>query len=620
MSEFTSVVLFTGVLFLALIINLAIKKEYSTKVTGRCIVIAALGGVFIYGYGYSVMYADKIPLAVLRSLIAVFGIFTGKNDFSVVKDTPLFAGSGAVFFFWLIHFVAQYATASAVIATIGARALHRMRLWLACFGKLSLIYGVNENSISFGRRLAAGGDNVVFVDEKPADSLKNAASAFGAVIVSDKHAITPDRRFVRNMGIRPGRKHYDFYALHTDCSKNIRFAFALSDALSAADIDARQTGIVLLGEEETHTAQLQAYGDRYGFGNVTVFEPADMAARLLIQKFPPAATISFDENGLAAQDFSAAIIGFGRVGQAVLKQLVMSGQFAGSNFRLAVFAPDCSKVTGYMSVTNRSLLENYDIEFYDFDGRSRQMYTWLTQKKDSLRYIVVAAGNSKTNREISSEIARFIGRAGSSAQVYRCEYSGVTCYTEGTVPPKQQSVYTVDLLCTGGADKMAMLLNHSYCANDKTPQENWAACDYFSRMSSRASADFMPSMLIAAGKTPRQAVENWDISPQMLENLARTEHLRWCAFHYAMGFEKMPPQVYDEREKQYLREKSATGHSNLRTGKDMALRQHACLIPWEELDALSARENAVTGGNVDYKEADRKNIRAVQNLLRALND
>ncbi len=620
MSDFTSTVLLTGVIFLAMILNLALKKEYSAKVTSRCIVIAGLGGLFIYVYGYSITYADSMPLAVLRSLMAVCGIFTGKNDFSVVKDTPLFTGNGAIFFFWLIHLIAQYATASAVIATIGARALHRMRLWLACFGKLSLIYGVNENSISFGRQLAGQGNNVVYVDDKPADSLKNAASAFGAVIVSDKNALVPDRRFVKNMGIRPGRKHYDFYALHSNHSKNIKFAFALADALSAADIRPQQTGIVLLGEEETHTARLQAYGDRYGFGNVTVFGPADMAARLLIQKYPPAATITFDENGAATQDFDAVIIGFGRVGQAVLKQMVMSAQFEGSNFHLGVFAPDCNKVTGYMSVTNHSLLENYDIQFHDFDGRSRQMYEWLSQKKDSLRYIVVATGSSKTNSEISSEIARYLGRAGSTARVYRCEYSGVTCYTDGAIPPKQQSVYTADLLCTGKMDAMAVLLNHSYSSNDKTPQENWAVCDYFSRMSSRASADFMPSVLIAAGKTPQQAVENWDLSPEMLENLARTEHLRWCAFHYAMGFETMPRQVYEEREKQYIQEKSATGHSGLRIGKDMVLRQHACLIPWEELDALSARENSVTGGNRDYKEADRKNIRAVPSLLHSLND
>ena len=85
-----------------------------------------------------------------------------------------------------------------------------------------------------------------------------------------------------------------------------------------------------------------------------------------------------------------------------------------------------------------------------------------------------------------------------------------------------------------------------------------------------------------------------------------------------MGFETMPADTYTHRENLYIQEKSATGHSSLRVGKDMALRQHACLIPWDDLDALSARENAVAGGNVNYKEADRKNVRAVPQLLKSL--
>ena len=42
--------------------------------------------------------------------------------------------------------MAQYATASTVIATIGARVLRRIRLWTACCGKLVVIYGINEDS------------------------------------------------------------------------------------------------------------------------------------------------------------------------------------------------------------------------------------------------------------------------------------------------------------------------------------------------------------------------------------------------------------------------------------------------------------------------------------------
>ena len=49
-------------------------------------------------------------------------------------------------------------------------------------------------------------------------------------------------------------------------------------------------------------------------------------------------------------------------------------------------------------------------------------------------------------------------------------------------------------------------------------------------------------------------------------------------------------------------------------------RTHACLVPWEELDALSARENAITGDQVDYKAMDRNNVLALPEILGAYRD
>ena len=55
--------------------------------------------------------------------------------------------------------------------------------------------------------------------------------------------------------------------------------------------------------------------------------------------------------------------------------------------------------------------------------------------------------------------------------------------------------------------------------------------------------------------------------------------------------------------------------ASVRVTKDPEHRLHACLIPWEALDALSAKENAVTGGHVDYKNMDLVNVLAVPKLI-----
>ena len=141
-------------------------------------------------------------------------------------------------------------------------------------------------------------------------------------------------------------------------------------------------------------------------------------------------------------------------------------------------------------------------------------------------------------------------------------------------------------------------------------------CDYFSRMSSRASADFTHAMLRAAGKTREQvAAGDWDLTAEMLENLSRTEHLRWCAFHYCMGFHTMTDAEFDSRAQEYRHQVAQNGKATIRIGKNMEQRTHACLVDWDELDTLSRKENAITDQNKDYKALDRANVQAIPKML-----
>ena len=42
----------------------------------------------------------------------------------------------------------------------------------------------------------------------------------------------------------------------------------------------------------------------------------------------------------------------------------------------------------------------------------------------------------------------------------------------------------------------------------------------------------------------------------------------------------------------------------------------SCLFPWEALDALSEKENSITGGSVDYKQMDISNVMILPDLLK----
>lgn len=144
------------------------------------------------------------------------------------------------------------------------------------------------------------------------------------------------------------------------------------------------------------------------------------------------------------------------------------------------------------------------------------------------------------------------------------------------------------------------------------------ACNYFDRSSNRAAADFIPAILRAAGTTVEDVIEkDWSPDSQLLENLGITEHLRWCAFHHCMGFSTMTEEEFDQRAAIFREEVARHGSSKFRISKNMISRTHACLIPWEELDDLSAKENAITGKNVNYKDNDIRNIQIIRHALRA---
>lgn len=615
MEKYISVMLCTAALFLAMILHLAAKPRFTSQLTGAFTVIAAVSGLFIYGYGYA-STMDSMILAVIHALLGVCGMFVSKMDFSVVSDLPLFQPVAAQVFFWVVHLFAMYATASAAITTVGAEALRKLRLWLARRGELNLIYGVNEQNLELGKMLLRGKKvSVVFVDGAPDASCAAVIAKIGCVLRSDTGAVNADMRFLKSVGVRPGKRKITLYALGADEAQNVRYAEKLLKSLKERGVTPSQTTLVIPGREDSSVSRLQVLGDEYGYGYVTIFQEAGLAARLLVQTWPPCGRIAFDENCRATEDFDALIIGFGQLGQAVLRSLVMNGQFAGSRFHAAVFAPDCQSVNGYFSSSFEKVLDNYDITFHPYDGRSRQLFDYIRGKGQGLKYVAICTGSDKINREIAGDLAAFLSRQGIDVPLYLCGYRGVQ---EFGVNGKLMKLYQPQVLTMDTVDRLAMILNHHYCAGENTALENWMRCDYFSRMSSRASADFMSAVLRAAGRTAEQAMAgDWSFTERQMENLGEMEHKRWCAFHYCMGFSAMSEAEYDRRAAIWRQQMAGTGAAKIRIGKNMEQHTHACLIDWEQLDALSEKESAITGKQVNYKQLDMENIRAVPELLKA---
>ena len=597
-----AVVVLSSAIFVAIILYLAVNQDHRERWVGMTFLVASIGGLCIYGAAYA-HNAPSMIVAIFRTVVDVGRMFAGVNNVAVFQE---FVGekSPLLIFFWVVHFLAYYSMASAIIMAVAKTTLKRIRGWFLRINDVDLIFGLNDNSIAYGRNLSGKKKtSIVYVGSDVAGREADVRQ-MGGLLYSDLDAMNATEKFLKRLSVKRGKTKIRLSALSRNIDANFEYAIKMLACLEKAKIKPEQTEIVLLGREEHNGAQLQALGDKYGYGTVRVFDKPELIARLLMQEYPICDAISFDEDGKATCDASVLLVGFGRKGQEVLKKLVANGQFEGSSFKVSVFDASCKNTDGFFAAKYASLLQNYDIAFEPYDGRSRHFTRFLKENIHTIKYIVVAVGDEKVGREIAINIIDFMCECGVKLPVYQCCSDSVLRYSSDSITEKHD-IYNTDILYDGEVDDLAERLNHFYCKSDESVQSTWASCNYFNRMSSRASADFLSTYLRRLG-----LVDKSGIPATMMENLAKTEHLRWCAFHYSMGYRFMDEKTMYDRAKKYKEDPS------VRITKDTSGRQHACLIPWDELDVLSAYESDVTGKNVDYKQMDRDNVKVVYELMK----
>lgn len=616
-----SIILITTALFLAVIVSLAVKGKTYNNAIQIVILVSGLIGVALYGYGFSVIYTGHPLLAIIKSLMALISMYLGGNSFSAICDTPLMQHAAAQAVFWLAHFGAVYAFAGTIIVNLGVNVLSRLRLLLSRRGELVIIYGINDNSLSLGKSLCEKNNAALIFIGKASDTDQDLIRSLGSSLFSNDDDLKLSVKVLKKLGVRSNRK-ITLYCLHDSRTLNILFADAFMNFMRDIGCDPSKTRLVIGGYEETLGSRFQVLtGEKYGYGNVLAFDDHLMTARQLICQNPPVDTLQFDDVCRAKENFEALIVGFGQSGMAALHYLLLNGMFEGSEFRADIFAADCDSVSGRLVNRCPCMDEHFHVTFHNANAKSRVFFDFLKEHCRTLKYIILCCGKAD-NEELANELTRFLRRHNKQLPIYcltKDEYIELKYWD---TLPRSWKLYESDILISNRTDRLAIAYNHYYCqGNDKTMLENWFACDSFSRESSRAATDFMPSLLRMAGLTEDDVLKNGlHLSSDQELNLAKTEHLRWCSFHLNSGFRPMTANEFDERCKQYLLEESSDLNPSIRIAKNMRERTHACLVDWDDLNTLSELESALTGQAVDYQQADINNIRVIPLALKLIQE
>lgn len=591
------VILLAMAAFLAAMLSLAASKEINGRIMGVCAAVAIAVGMFSYGYAYSCNAHFSMSI-VMKTLLTVCRMFGGVNDFPAVRDTKLFSNDGMVSLFWAAHFLAFYLTASAAIAVLGKRMMKYLRTHMLRWGDLCLIYDATPDTIHLAGEKRKG-RSVVMVSERSDDTVSAMADSMGAIEFQGGRNLCAGESFLKSLCFRGGGRKLDVYCIGVDPGRNLRYADALLHALQARSVNPEATSLFLLGVSEDRADRLLAQGDRYGYGTLFACNQYELIARLIVEKCPPWRFLRCDERARAQDDLRVIVVGFGQLGQAVLRQLLINGQMEGSTFHAEVFDRRMDDLRGAYEACYPSLLAGYDITLHAADADSALFYERLSVHVPDM--IALCTSSRKQNGELADILYRLYANRTLKPCVVQCTPEAVLIDDEE---------YRLENVDVRGMDRTAMMLNHVYCGGP-SPEEDWKRCDPFSRASCRASVDFFPAFLYAAGVTREEVLAGkWPPGPAALENLSRTEHLRWCAFHFAMGYAPMSDEEFNQRVERYRRGEA------IRIAKNAEAGTHACLIPWDQLDDLSQRENAVTGGSVDYRAIDVNNVLALPDLLR----
>ena len=618
----------SAIIFAELIIYIAKHPHKRTLPLNIAFIIMFFGGMIIYcGCNYALVEkvrsgalqdanlewagsnesncVDRFFYVIIRSVMDVGTMFYGRDHSDVFYKLEIAKKPWAVLIFWLVHLIAFYTAATALIIRFGKDLLRWIRRHSGSIDKIILIFGVNEASLALGRNLSEQEHlMLVYIDGKFNEDDGNLIRELGGVAYSDKDALNASQKFLKRVRVTPGGIKVKLYALSSDHDRNVNYARYLLNSLKDFNIKPEQSELVLLGIDEFRGMNFINSEDVYGYGDVISFDELEISARVLINKYPVCNAIKFDENAKALEGVNALIVGFGGIGHAVLRKIIANSQFYGSKFKAVIYDPNFNRRDGFFRSQYPNMFANYDIEFEPQDGRGLKFFEFLNQNAAKLNYIVICIKDRDMARDIALKmIDRFNALGFNNKSVYTCDYKSIRKYSQNTQECETNYIYDSELIYSGELDAYAKELNNRYCSGtDQTVEQNWKKCDYYSRMNSRAAIDYLMPLI--------KKLNLKTLSKKQRENLAHSEHMRWCAFQYTFGFELM------EREEFIKRVKDFKAGAKIKTSRDMETKKHICLVDWDELDNISRLENSIMqSSNKDYKEFDRQNVDMILKIL-----
>jgi len=608
-------------------------------------------GFFIYTAGFlsSGERIVDILLAALRGVFSTARMFSLEDDYDFLAEIEgiewLTDNKWMQILFWFSHISALALIQAALISLFGRKLIDSFRLCLGPHNEVYIIKGSDKNAFLLAENIVThDGEQkqpdkkrlIVFLLEEDGDEKKihESAARFDGIV----QPLDMDHDFLYYLNkARLGKRNWP--------RKEKKYNIVLMPGNESAPEDARLTAefakrkyvkpenldIFVFASSEWNREKIEEItqakdGDQRKYPYILhIINEVDLLVRQTLKNHPPFECPGLGFSGaVASRDFTVMILGFGAIGQSAFLHLVMNGQFVGSRMRAVIIDKNMDDLRDCFLHRYPELKLCCDMEFKSFDIQSEKFFTLLNEKSN-VDYVVIALCNDEINKQTALDVKLHYERKDKPLP-----FIAVSEKTGGLHEAKQdekiftfgcrEDTYKESVIIREKSDRMAKAVNDVY--REMYGGQPWHELDWFLQESNRASADFIPAMLKLAELDEEEAINKDKLTDDssLSEILAETEHLRWMAFHAAMGYLPIAPEEMRKRFKNYTGKINSKDHLDF-TRRDIKFRLHACLVPWNKLDKVSEvyRELEQIAGKKpvrDFKKDDRNIIENIPKFLK----
>lgn len=371
--------------------------------------------------------------------------------------------------------------------------------------------------------------------------------------------------------------------------------------------------------------------DLRGYEDVRMVCPYQLVADQFIEENRPYELVPrnfISADGTSDFDFAMGLLGSGKTGSAILKNVYTTIQNRSLRFRADIFDNRLVSEKGLFEFRYRTMKEEANLKLYPFSVYNEMLSPEILTKFLDYRLIVIALGNDEKNVEIANIVIRSLQDAdfqGLLTHPIRLAVSILDKKNEIYLLRGNEridvrafgslgEIYTYDIIINEILNDRAQIINYCYVKlyenrdliarvqSEKgdvrqlsaylhdilqepdlkaQAEDLWDRASYFDRESSISSAQHLETKLYFSGykKSDRPFVDYVRAHPDLMEHLAESEHLRWNAFYFSHDWSKLEYVPGGKR-------------------KDENLQKHICLVSWKELDELSEKTK------INYKALD----------------